>query len=143
MKQIETEIRIKAPVSKVWQVLIDFKNHPSWNPFIQTISGDKKEGGKLTVVIRPPDGKRMTFRPKVLRFEPNKEFRWKGSLGVKGIFDGEHYFILDEISTNETRFVHGENFSGILTGMMGSAFEKTRKGFELMNKALKKKCEQS
>lgn len=36
----------------------------------------------------------MTFKPKILIVEPNKEFRWKGKLGINGIFDGKHYFIL-------------------------------------------------
>ena len=140
-KNIQTEEIIEAPVNKVWQVLTDFENHPGWNPFITHISGEKREGGKLKVSINPPEGKGMTFRPVVLKYDPEKEFRWKGSLGINGLFDGEHYFLLEEVSPESTRFVHGEKFSGLLVGMMGDMFNKTQSGFSLMNVALKKECE--
>ncbi len=42
MKKIETEIIIDAPVTTVWQVLTDFERHPTWNPFIKAIAGQKR-----------------------------------------------------------------------------------------------------
>tara|TARA_R100000278_G_C5377313_1_gene131183 strand:- start:307 stop:483 length:177 start_codon:yes stop_codon:yes gene_type:complete len=53
MKKIQTEIDIYADVSTVWNVLMDFENHPKWNPFIKSISGEKVPGKKLTVSIKP------------------------------------------------------------------------------------------
>lgn len=141
MNKIETEILINAGRQKVWQVLTDYENHPCWNPFIQLIQGDRAAGGKLTVHIKPPGGKRMIFKPDILKFEPEREFRWKGKFGIKGIFDGEHYFILEETGEHQTKFIHGEIFSGILVGLMGGALANTRDGFVLMNEALKKECE--
>jgi len=141
MKKIETEIIINTDISTVWNVLTDFDNHPNWNPFIKSIQGIKSVGEKLTVAIKPPEGNGMTFRPVVLKYEPNKEFRWKGKLGIKGIFDGEHFFILDKLNEDQTKFIHGEKFSGILVALMGGALEKTKDGFQLMNQALKKECE--
>ncbi len=141
MKQIETEIIIEATVEKVWQVLTDFKNHQKWNPFIQSISGSKKEGEKLTVYINPPGSKGMIFRPRIIKFVPGREFRWKGKLGMPGIFDGEHYFLLESVNNNNTRFIHGEKFSGLLIPFMGNTLKKTREGFGLMNKSLKEECE--
>lgn len=143
MKKIETEIIINTDISTVWNVLTDFDNHPNWNPFIKSIQGIKSVGEKLTVAIKPPEGNGMTFRPVVLKYEPNKEFRWKGKLGIKGIFDGEHFFILDKLNENQTKFIHGEKFSGILVALMGGALDKTKEGFELMNQALKNECEKS
>jgi hypothetical protein len=98
-------------------------------------------GGKLRVSIQPPGGKGMSFSPRILRLSPNREFRWKGKLGIKGIFDGEHYFILEENGPDETTFTHGEKFSGILLPLIGSALKDTAKGFTLMNESLKKECE--
>ena len=63
MKTIQTEIKIDADISKVWNVLMDFENHPKWNPFIKSISGEQKVGNKLTVSIKPPDANGMTFKP--------------------------------------------------------------------------------
>jgi hypothetical protein len=141
MKKIETEIMIDADVKKVWTVLTDFEKHPNWNPFIKSIKGELVVGQNLTVSIKPPDGNGMTFKPEILKIEPGKEFRWKGKLGIKGIFDGEHYFILEETKKGQTRFIHGEKFSGALVWMMEKALSKTKLGFELMNESIKKECE--
>jgi hypothetical protein len=141
MKKIQTEIIINADVSKVWNVLMDFENHPNWNPFIKSISGVKVPGEKLTVLIKPPDSNEMTFKPIILKLEPGKEFRWKGKLGISGIFDGEHFFILEHLKEHQTRFIHGEKFSGILVSLLGKMLDKTKTGFELMNESIKKECE--
>ena len=141
MKQIETEILINAKPKKVWQILTDFEKHPDWNPFIQSIEGEKSLGKRLRVFIKPPDNKGMTLKPVILKLDPEKEFRWKGKLGIRGIFDGEHYFILDEYSENQTKFIHGEKFTGILVPFVGKILDKTKDGFNLMNESIKKECE--
>ena len=84
----------------------------------------------------------MTFRPEILKFDLGKEFRWKGKLFFKGVFDGEHYFILEKIGERETRFIHGEIFSGFLVGLLDGMLSKTKDGFNLMNEAIKVQCEQ-
>jgi hypothetical protein len=134
---------IDAPAEKVWAVLTDFDRHPRWNPFIKAISGDKRSGGKLRVHIVPPDSKGMVFKPQIVKYKENIELRWKGKLLVPGLFDGEHYFILSKSENNKTEFVHGELFSGILTGLFSKSLEKTKEGFELMNQALKAECEKA
>lgn len=141
MKQIETEIIISTKPEKVWAVLTDFENYPNWNPFIRSIRGEKKTGKKIMVSIKPPDGTGMSFSPVILNFEPISEFRWKGKSGIKGFFDGEHYFKLIDLFNGHTKFIHGEIFSGILVPLLSKVLNKTKDGFELMNKALKEKCE--
>jgi len=141
MKNIRTEILINADITKVWDVLMDFNSYPKWNPFITSISGAPKLGNRLTVSINPPGGKGMTFKPNILTLEANKEFRWKGKLGINGIFDGEHYFILESVDKDITKFIHGEKFSGLLVPLVCKMLDKTQKGFQLMNESIKKECE--
>ncbi len=142
MRKIETEIRIQATPDRVWSVLTDFKSFPDWNPFIRSISGREVVGEMLEVQLKPPGAKGMTFRPEILKFDLGKEFRWKGKLFFKGVFDGEHYFILEKIGESETRFIHGEIFSGFLVGLLDGMLFKTKDGFNLMNKAIKVQSEQ-
>jgi hypothetical protein len=141
MKNIQTEILINTDITKVWDVLMNFDNYPKWNPFITSISGEPKLGKRLTVSINPPGGKGMTFKPTILTLESNKEFRWKGKLGINGIFDGEHYFILEFLENDMTNFIHGEKFSGLLVPLVGKMLDKTKKGFQLMNESIKNECE--
>ncbi|GAB5538442.1 MAG: hypothetical protein Salg2KO_05450 [Salibacteraceae bacterium] len=86
-REIKTEIEINATAEKVWQVLTDFEKFPNWNPFITSIQGEKQKGGILSIEIVPPNRKAMTFKPKVLVYEPKKELRWLGSGPLKGLFD--------------------------------------------------------
>ena len=95
---------------------MNFDSYPKWNPFITSISGEPKLGNRLTVSIKPPGGKGMTFKPYILTLESNKEFRWKGNLGINGIFDG--YFILEFLENDKTKFIHGEKFSGLLVPLL-------------------------
>ena len=87
------------------------------------------------------EGDEIIFQPTVLKFEENREFRWVGKLLVKGIFDGEHYFVLSKEVGNKTKFTHGEKFRGILVYFAGKILDKTKDGFELMNESLKIECE--
>lgn len=137
MKEIRTQKNIKAAPEKIWAILTEFENYPAWNPFIQSIKGEKKPGGKLEIFIQPPDAGGMKFKPKVLIFEKNKEFRWKGNIIINGLFDGEHYFILKPNEKGTTDFIHGEKFSGILVPFFKGMLKKTQEGFELMNQELK------
>jgi hypothetical protein len=142
-KTIQTEILINAKAEVIWNILMDFKNFPSWNPFIQEIEGNPEVGNKIKVRIKPPGKKGMVFRPIVLEHEQNKAFRWKGSLLVKGIFDGEHFFELEPVSEQSTRLIHGEHFTGMLVNLLWKSLEpSTKEGFLQFNEALKRKAEE-
>ena len=143
MKHLRTEIEIGASNEKVWQVLTGFSSFPEWNPFIKRVQGEAKEGEKLEVSLQPPGGTSMTFRSHVVTADPGKELRWLGKVGVPGIFDGEHYFIIEIASDNQVRLIHGEYFRGILVPLMAlmGLFGKTKRGFEEMNQALKTRVE--
>jgi len=139
---ISTEIEIAAPVETVWEELSNGSNYPEWNPFVKHLSGDLVVGNRLNVTIQSEGNSPMDFTPEVLVADKNAELRWVGRLGFKGIFDGEHYFILEETAEGTTILHHGENFTGILAyPLLALIKDDTLKGFEAMNKALKARVE--
>jgi hypothetical protein len=143
MTDIATEIEIAAPPARVWSVLADTASYGDWNPFIRAIAGEWRAGAKVSVLLGPPGQRAMRFTPILLAVDEAKELRWRGSLGVSGIFDGEHAFVLEPAAGGRTRFVQSERFSGLLAGliMRGSMLDATRQGFAAMNEALKKRAE--
>lgn len=141
MRELRTSIEIEAPAEHVWEVLTEFDAYPKWNPFIQRISGDLQEGARLEVHIVPPGGRGMTFRPTVRRAEPGRELRWLGRLLLPCLFDGEHTLRIEPLDGNRSRFVQEERFSGLLVPAFADGLEKTQKGFEQMNAALKVRAE--
>ncbi len=84
MKELHTEIEIKAPPERIWLLLTDFASFPQWNPFIRWASGKARKGKQLEVYLQPSGAKGMTFRPRVLKAEQNRELRWLGQDTLRG-----------------------------------------------------------
>ncbi|MFV8835730.1 SRPBCC domain-containing protein [Aquisalimonas sp.] len=142
-REIVTEIHIQAAPEAVWEVLLDFPAYPQWNPFITRISGAAETSARLAVTIEPPGKRAMVFRPEVLRALPAQELSWLGRIGMPGLFDGEHRFLLEQDDEHGgTRLIQRETFSGILLPLLWWSMAKpTRAGFEAMNRALKGRAE--
>ncbi|WP_116126398.1 SRPBCC domain-containing protein [Lewinella sp. IMCC34183] len=135
--QLSTSIRIQVTPGRIWSILTDFPRYAEWNPFITPATGEATVGSKLNLTIA---GTR--FRPRVLVADPDRELRWLGSLGIPGIFDGEHYFLLTPQADGSTLLEQGERFRGILVPLLRSKLEKdTRDGFIALNEALRDRAE--
>lgn len=154
MQRIETRIGIEAAPDAVWAVLADFARYPEWNPFVRAIAGDLAVGARLTVQLELA-GRAVPIRPTVLVAVPGRELTWRGSLGVGGLFDGEHRFRIEpggpgrgveaeqrDRSSGGSTFVHEEEFRGALVApILGLVRARTEAGFRAMNEALKRRCE--
>lgn len=143
MKEIYTEIDIKAPAKKVWDILTDFQNFKQWNPFIRQIEGTSSLGTKVKIHIHTSSGKSRTYQPKITKMEPAKELRWFGKSIIPGFFNGERIFILEPLGDDHIRFIHKEIFTGILVDLVGNRLDKDmHNSFVSMNTALKRRAEQ-
>ncbi|PKG41568.1 SRPBCC domain-containing protein [Psychroflexus sp. MES1-P1E] len=132
-KQIKTSITINASRQKTWEILTDFEKYSDWNSFIKSVSGEVIVGNRIKVKLQG-----MIFKPVVMTFKENIEFKWLGHLLYKGLFDGEHRFYLTDNEDGSVNFEQSENFSGILVNLFSKSLDKnTRNGFEQMNKELK------
>lgn len=137
-KQISTQIIINGTPEQVWSVLTDYDSYSEWNPFIDYIVGDVKQGNKIKVKLGG-----MKFKPTVLNFIPNSDLKWLGHLGFKGIFDGEHRFELIDNGDGTTTFIQSEKFNGLLVSLFSKKLDtETVDSFRLMNEALKKRVEE-
>lgn len=144
MKTLSTETTIRADARRIWTILTDFAQYPQWNPFIRSIDGRLQQGEQLRVQLQPPGGRAMTFTPVVLDVQPERGFRWRGRLFIPGLFDGEHHFRIEPAGNGTCRFLHGEEFGGILVPLLWKSLDtSTRQGFQAMNEALKERAEQT
>ncbi len=139
--EIRTELEIAVPIAEVWGILTDFARYQEWNPFITEISGEAVVGQPLRVHLSLPEGRDHRLEPRLLNFDENSELRWRGHLLFPGLFDGEHFFRLYELNPSRTRFVQGENFSGVLVRFAGRTITRAARGFVYMNEALKRRAE--
>ncbi len=139
--EIRTELEIAAPASQVWRILTDFPSYGEWNPFITEIAGELAVDGKLRVLLSLPEARDLRIRPQLLRCEENRELCWRGHFLFPGLFDGEHFFRLESVAEDRTRFIQGENFSGVLVRFTGRSITLAARGFVYMNQALKRRAE--
>ena len=94
--------------------------------------------------MQPNDAKGITFKPRVLTFDVNTDFRWLGHLLFPGLFDGEHRFQLIDNGNGTTTFIQSEKFRGILIPLFAKMLNtNTKNGFVAMNEKLKQLAEQS
>lgn len=139
--ELRTEIEIAAPPAAVWQVLTDFSRYGEWNPFLASVEGTLKVGSELRVVVSPPGGREYHMIMRLITCEPERELRWRGKWGADFLFRGEHFFRLVPLEHGHTRFVHGEDFGGILVRWLGQRLTQVARGFVFMNQALKRQVE--
>jgi hypothetical protein len=143
MHEIRTRIDIEAPRDAIWSVLTDFAAYPEWNPFLVRVETTPTVGAPVGLTVRVA-GRTLPFEARMLSVTPGRQFRWAGPLsGVQAaFFRGEHYFVVDEVDTDRCRFIHGEEFTGLLVPLAGWWLTRSlTPSYQAFNEALKRRAE--
>ena len=142
MHTINTQIEIDAPAKQVWKVIADVASYPEWNPFVTEWKGGLAPGEKITIHMAQPGSKPVSLRPTVLKVDADREVVWKGRVLLPGLFDAEHHLEIEPSGPDQCVFRQYEVFRGLLVPFMKSMLDqKTKRGFEQMNRALKERSE--
>lgn len=144
--QINTELAIDAPASDVWKVLTDFTSYPQWNPVITRIEGSPIVGEKISfkICVFPKIELPIMACEILIASEQNKELRWRGPAVpiLDALVTGEHFFMVQAMGETKSRFIHGENFSGLVVPALTPLLQTRLTAlYSAMNKALKERCE--
>jgi hypothetical protein len=139
--EIRSELEIAAPAAEVWGILTDFPRYQEWNPFITEIKCEGSVGGPLELRLSLPEGRDHRLKARLLRLEADHELRYRAHLLFPGLFDGEHFLRVQALAAKRTRFVQGENFTGVLLRFSGRTLTQVARGFDYMNEALKRRAE--
>jgi hypothetical protein len=140
MKEIRGSIDIDAPMGRVWQIVTDLKSYPKWNPWITRADGESSVGSKVAVTIKAPGRKDTNFVSEVLKVQPNQEIHMSGAV-IKGMLRSDHLFKFEAMGEGKTRVFQSVEFTGAMSPMIGGLVRDQQKGLELMNEALKIRCE--
>jgi len=134
---VTSEVRIAAPLSRVWSLLLDFPKYPDWNPFIRRIEGQPEPGARLDFLFRIHPGLTISAEGRLKRLEPDRALSWTGHAGDPRLLAVEHWFLLDADGAG-TVLWQGEDFLG--AGASGWTYlfaRMLRRAYDDMNQALK------
>ena len=115
-KQVETRVIVEASPARVYEVLSDLANYPSWNRVLKlSIKGELRAGVRARLSVK---GSPLPIPVRFEVVDPGRELRWTG--GPPFILRGSHYFELHGIpgETDRTEVIHAEEFSGVLVPLM-------------------------
>jgi hypothetical protein len=136
--EVVTQIVINAPAPRVWAHLVDFARYPEWNPVVRGIEGVAETGARLRVHLHLPGTRRLIFNPLIERLHVGRELVSVSHTISPSLFTGVHSFIVEPLADDKTHFVQRQFFSGILVPLLWPMLRtRTRRGFLLMNSALK------
>jgi len=143
MQEIKTEIEIKAPSSKVWDIITDINKWHEWSPIINDSQGDASVGSSLSITMmgkeKGKDGPK--YNPTITELKEPNYFHWRAHMLAGFIFTNDKIFKLEETQSG-TRLTHTETFRGLLAPIFCGQMEKSVPPMlNSMNKALKELAE--
>ena len=141
--EIRSDVEINAPPDKVWKAVVDFPHYNTWNTQLSFLGGEVKPGGTLHLRLAAKGADPYEFKPVVSHWVENKTFAWLAVTGMPRVFDGEHFFELEDLGNGKTRVINREEYRGVLSQLMKRLpmMEGAPQGFALMNDELKRYCE--
>lgn len=105
--QVHTEIMIAAPKAGVWHVLTDFAAMPLWSPSFKGITGEVKDGARVTTHFDMGEG--VEDYTAALRVTEGEQYGW--SENYDGIQDN-HIYRVEAAGEAQTKFTHTDAFKG-------------------------------
>jgi len=124
--EVRTEIAIDAPGDAVWAVLVDFPAYAEWNDLLIRVETRPEAGAPVALRVRMA-GRTVDLDARVLVAEPDRQLRWVGPRSAIGatFLRGDHSFTLEQLPGGRVRFVHVEEFTGLLVPVVGWWLRRT------------------
>ena len=118
MPSLYAEIEINAAPNQVWDALVRKENWRYWNTFLYDTDPNLKfvVGREVFLGLQRLEGDEITeFQPVITVVRPDMCLRWVSRIpGLRS----EHSFELRETAPGRTRYLHRDNFSGVLSSML-------------------------
>ncbi len=114
MASLYAEIEINAPKRVVWNALITKERWKYWNTFLFDCDSSLhfEQGKEVFLSLRRlPEDEETELDAVVTYMQPEVCLKWVSSIpGLRN----EHVFELQEIGVGRTKYLHKDNFSGML-----------------------------
>ena len=140
MKSYDVRVIINATPERIWKLLTDAPDYPSWNPSVERIEGTIAPGETIKVIVKVNPGR--AFPVKVTEFQPGKRMVWSGGMPL-GLFKGERTYTLEPGAGGTTHFTMREEYTGPLLSMVWKSIPDLGPSFEAFATGLKAGAERA
>ncbi len=140
MKSFHTSIHIAATPMRVWEIITDVANWPTWNTTIDKVEGSAALGKQITVYAKVSPGR--AFPLKVTEFTPPERMVWTGGMPV-GLFTGQRTYTLTPQPDGGVMFDMTEEFRGLMSPMITRSIPDLKPSFDEFARCLKVAAENS
>jgi hypothetical protein len=139
MRVTETTTVIRAPREKIWDLLVDLPNWPSWNTTVDKTEGTVALGSKLKVFVKLSPGR--AFPVKVSELDKPSKMVWTGGMPL-GLFKGVRtYTLTSRPAEAATEFHMREVFSGVMSSLIEKSIPDMKPAFDEFAATLKQRAE--
>ena len=135
--QYSVTTNIKARQNKIWALLTNVPEYPTWNSTVDSIKGQIALGEKIKLFVKISPGREFSL--KISEFSPEQRLVWED--GTTGIFKGVRTYTLSPKEDGSTEFTMTEAFTGIMVPMIAGSLPDFRPSFEQYAADLKRKAE--
>jgi hypothetical protein len=146
----EASVSIDAPLTVVWDVMLDLASYPQWNPFAYRIDGDTSVGSPILIHVRWANGKTVKSPERISVVEPpatgsdgvlraTLAYDYEGLPSKIGLVRGRRWQRLEQRDDGPTGYHTVEEFSGPLVRFAGPG--RVAEGFARHAAALKERAE--
>ncbi len=153
MPYAQTEIVIKAPAERVWEVMLDVHRYSEWNPFINKIDCTVPApvlGTDLTLHVQFKGGQKVATVERITQLDPPSrhadgivrgvlEYQFLGFLHTFYLVRGRRSQVVEQRDSRETLYRTREHLYGLLG--FAAPIKAVQDGFERHASALKLRCE--
>ncbi|MDX2203865.1 MAG: SRPBCC domain-containing protein [Hyphomicrobiaceae bacterium] len=138
MRAFATAISIHAPAERVWSILTNAADYPSWSSTVERVVGTIAPGAKVAVYTKASPGR--AFPLTVTGFEPNRRMVWSGGMPM-GLFRGTRTYTLAPRAPGMVDFSMREEFSGFLAPLISRSIPDLQPSFDQFAADLKARAE--
>jgi hypothetical protein len=140
MKSFQTSILIHSTPEKIWKLLTDAPNYPTWNTTFDKLDGKIALGEKLALYVKLTPGK--AFKTKVVEFIPNQKMVWADGMPL-GLFKAARTYTLTPKGDGNVEFSMVEIFSGLMSPLITKAIPDMQPSFDEYAACLKREAEKN
>jgi hypothetical protein len=140
MLAFEAHSTISATPEKVWAVLVQGGDWPTWDSGVASVVGTIAPGKKIRIQSKVAPGR--TFPVKVTKFAGPGSLEFTGGMPF-GLFKGVRTYTLVADKSGGTRFSMREEYTGPMAASIGKSIPDLGPSFEQFAGGLKARVESS